>query len=141
MGPHAIVVISPGADHDLSLLEAVEDPQLQALVPKFRSYTFSAVLNCTKDSWFELGDRMPNSAHLSNADMALGVFISNTGGEFSLHLDLAKIDKFKAIYGAAAFVERATRYVEDACRRFGLADDEDLWVATIKNHLNDTRTS
>ena len=37
MRPHPIVVIAPGSDHDLSLLEAVEDLQLQALVPEFCS--------------------------------------------------------------------------------------------------------
>ena len=84
---------------------------------------------------------MSNSAHSSDVEIALGVFVSNTGGEFSLHLDFAKIDRYKTIYGADAFVEHATRYVEDACRRFDLADDEDLWVAAIKHHLNDSRNS
>src|SRR5919107_4952000 len=37
MRPHAVVVIAPGADDHLSFLEAVEDHQLQALVPELCS--------------------------------------------------------------------------------------------------------
>src|ERR687890_2867388 len=37
MRPHAVVVIAPGADDHLSFLEAVEDLQLQALVPELCS--------------------------------------------------------------------------------------------------------
>src|SRR3954451_19077928 len=35
--PNPIVVVAPGADHDPSLPETVEDLQLQALVPEFCS--------------------------------------------------------------------------------------------------------
>ncbi len=34
MGTQAVVVISPSADHDLGLCQAVEDLQLQALIPE-----------------------------------------------------------------------------------------------------------
>src|SRR5919112_3692695 len=37
MRPHAVVVIAPGADDHLSFFEAVEDLQLQALVPELCS--------------------------------------------------------------------------------------------------------
>ena len=37
MGPHLVVVIAPGADDDLSFFQAVEDLQLQALIPELCS--------------------------------------------------------------------------------------------------------
>ena len=37
MGPHAVVVIALGADDHLGLIHAVEDLQLQALVPELCS--------------------------------------------------------------------------------------------------------
>src|ERR671913_2259075 len=37
MRPHAVVVVPPGADDHLSFFEAVEDLQLQALVPELCS--------------------------------------------------------------------------------------------------------
>ena len=37
MGPDPMVVILPGSDHNLSLLEAVEDLEFQTLVPEFCS--------------------------------------------------------------------------------------------------------
>src|SRR5829696_9066360 len=37
MRPHAVVVIAPGADDHLSLFQAVDDLQLQALVPELCS--------------------------------------------------------------------------------------------------------
>ena len=43
MRPHAVVVIAPGADDDLSFLETVEDLQLQALVPEFCSETAASL--------------------------------------------------------------------------------------------------
>jgi hypothetical protein len=37
VGPHAVAVIAPGTDHDLTLFQAVEDLQLQALIPELCS--------------------------------------------------------------------------------------------------------
>lgn len=65
----------------------------------------------------------------------LGLSINDEDGEFSLQIDFAQIDQVKTTYGDDTFVALAVLYIQKTCRRYDLADDEELWVATIMNHL------
>ncbi|MBZ6078039.1 hypothetical protein [Microvirga puerhi] len=78
---------------------------------------------------------MPAQAFPFVEEAALGVSINGEDGEFSLRMDFAQIESIKMAYGADVFVALAIRYIEDACRHYDLADDEELWIATVMNHL------
>jgi hypothetical protein len=82
---------------------------------------------------------MTESAHQFCEEALLGLSIREDDGEFSLVLDFAKIDTYKATYGANTFVKNAILYIEEACRQCDLGGDEDLWVAAIKNHLGESK--
>src|SRR4051794_26455080 len=44
MGPDTVVVVLPGTDHDHGLLQAVEDLELEALVPKLAVKAFAKAI-------------------------------------------------------------------------------------------------
>lgn len=65
----------------------------------------------------------------------LGITVVAEGDAVSLDFDLDRITAFRTKFGDEAFVEVATRYVEERAKALSAQDELWLWKEAIQAHI------